>query len=91
MMVHCALTAKTGECNELDARTGTDTRRQTVLRCARGAPDVSRRRGIGGLPLYLVEFRVLAQERIEQAKEDWKTGKFAPVPGETEFIPLPES
>jgi len=29
--------------------------------------------------------------RIEQAKEDWKTGKFAPVPGETEFIPLPES
>ena len=31
------------------------------------------------------------KERIEQAKEEWKTGKFAPVPGETEFIPLPES
>jgi redox-sensitive bicupin YhaK (pirin superfamily) len=31
------------------------------------------------------------RERIEQAKEDWKTGKFSPVPGETEFIPLPES
>jgi redox-sensitive bicupin YhaK (pirin superfamily) len=30
-------------------------------------------------------------ERIEQAKEDWKSGRFAPVPGETEFIPLPES
>jgi hypothetical protein len=30
------------------------------------------------------------RERIEQAKEDWKTGKFAPVPGETEFIPLPD-
>jgi redox-sensitive bicupin YhaK (pirin superfamily) len=30
-------------------------------------------------------------ERIEQAKEAWKSGKFAPVPGETEFIPLPES
>jgi redox-sensitive bicupin YhaK (pirin superfamily) len=30
------------------------------------------------------------RERIEQAKEDWKTGRFAPVPGETEFIPLPE-
>jgi redox-sensitive bicupin YhaK (pirin superfamily) len=29
MIVHCALTAKTGECNELDACTGTDTRRQT--------------------------------------------------------------
>jgi len=31
------------------------------------------------------------KERIEQAKEDWKTGRFGPVPGETEFIPLPES
>ncbi len=30
------------------------------------------------------------KERIEQAKEDWKTGRFAPVPGETEFIPLPD-
>jgi redox-sensitive bicupin YhaK (pirin superfamily) len=36
--------------------------------------------------LHLVEFCLLAQERIEQAKEDWKTGKFAPVPGETEFL-----
>jgi len=31
------------------------------------------------------------RERIEQAKEDWKTGRFAPVPGETEFIPLPDA
>jgi redox-sensitive bicupin YhaK (pirin superfamily) len=31
------------------------------------------------------------KERIEQAKEDWKAGRFAPVPGETEFIPLPET
>lgn len=30
-------------------------------------------------------------ERIEQAKQDWRDGKFAPVPGETEFIPLPEA
>jgi redox-sensitive bicupin YhaK (pirin superfamily) len=30
------------------------------------------------------------RERIEQAKEDWKTGRFAAVPNETEFIPLPE-
>jgi hypothetical protein len=28
--------------------------------------------------------------RIEQAKADWKEGRFAPVPAETEFIPLPE-
>jgi redox-sensitive bicupin YhaK (pirin superfamily) len=30
-------------------------------------------------------------ERIEQAKEDWKTGRFKLVPGETEMIPLPET
>ena len=30
------------------------------------------------------------KERIEAAKEDWKTGRFGPVPNETEFIPLPE-
>jgi redox-sensitive bicupin YhaK (pirin superfamily) len=28
-------------------------------------------------------------DRIEQAKNDWKAGRFAAVPGETEFIPLP--
>jgi hypothetical protein len=30
-------------------------------------------------------------ERIEQAKRDWREGRFAPVPGETERIPLPTS
>jgi redox-sensitive bicupin YhaK (pirin superfamily) len=30
-------------------------------------------------------------ERIEQAKADWKAGRFAPVPEETERIPLPET
>lgn len=30
------------------------------------------------------------KERIEQAKRDWREGRFAIVPGETEFIPLPE-
>ncbi|MBE0529841.1 MAG: pirin family protein [Rhodospirillales bacterium] len=29
------------------------------------------------------------RERIEDAKEDWKSGRFRPVPGESEFIPLP--
>jgi len=28
-------------------------------------------------------------DRIEQAKQDWRAGRFAKVPGETEFIPLP--
>jgi redox-sensitive bicupin YhaK (pirin superfamily) len=32
-----------------------------------------------------------SQERIEQAKEDWKADRFAPVPDETQPIPLPES
>jgi redox-sensitive bicupin YhaK (pirin superfamily) len=33
-----------------------------------------------------------SQDRIEQAKLDWKNGRFPKVPGdETEFIPLPES
>ena len=31
-----------------------------------------------------------SQERIEQAKEDWRQGRFDKVVGETEFIPLPE-
>ncbi|MGO3929745.1 pirin family protein [Rhodopseudomonas pseudopalustris] len=31
-----------------------------------------------------------SKERIEQAKQDWKTGRFATVPQEHEFIPLPE-
>lgn len=31
-----------------------------------------------------------SRERIEQAKEDWVQGRFKPVTGETEFIPLPE-
>ena len=31
-----------------------------------------------------------SKERIEQAKQDWKSGRFAPVPNEHEFIPLPE-
>jgi hypothetical protein len=30
------------------------------------------------------------RERISQAKQDWKNGRFAKVPGEDEFIPLPE-
>ena len=29
-------------------------------------------------------------ERIERAKADWAAGRFPKVPGETEFIPLPE-
>jgi redox-sensitive bicupin YhaK (pirin superfamily) len=31
-----------------------------------------------------------SRDRIEQAKADWVSGRFAQVPGETEFIPLPD-
>ena len=34
-------------------------------------------------------FVASSTERIEQAKADWREGRFAPVPDETEFIPLP--
>ena len=30
------------------------------------------------------------RERIEQAKADWRSGRFESVPGESEFIPLPD-
>jgi redox-sensitive bicupin YhaK (pirin superfamily) len=43
-------------------------------------------------PRYLFwNFVSSSRERIEQAKADWKAGRFGKVPGdETEFIPLPE-
>jgi redox-sensitive bicupin YhaK (pirin superfamily) len=31
-----------------------------------------------------------SKERLEQAKEDWKEQRFPKVPGEAEFVPLPE-
>jgi redox-sensitive bicupin YhaK (pirin superfamily) len=50
---------------------------------------------IGGAPLdgprhIWWNFVSSRKDRIEQAKDDWRQGRFAPVPGETEFIPLPE-
>ncbi len=48
---------------------------------------------LGGEPLekrhIWWNFVSSSRERIEQAKEDWKNRKFAPVIDETEFIPLP--
>ncbi|WP_137124187.1 pirin family protein [Roseomonas sp. HF4] len=43
-------------------------------------------------PRYLYwNFVASSRERLEQAKADWKDGRFAKVPGdEAEFIPLPE-
>ena len=50
---------------------------------------------IGGDPLdgprYLAwNFVSSRRERLQQAADDWAAQRFDPVPGETEFIPLPE-
>jgi redox-sensitive bicupin YhaK (pirin superfamily) len=50
---------------------------------------------LGGAPLdgerhLWWNFVSSSRERIERAKAEWKSGQFAQVSGETEFIPLPE-
>jgi redox-sensitive bicupin YhaK (pirin superfamily) len=32
-----------------------------------------------------------SRDRIEKAKADWAAMRYAPIPGETEFIPLPQN
>jgi hypothetical protein len=48
---------------------------------------------IGGAPLgprYMWwNFVSSRRDRVVQAADDWAAGRFAPVPGETDFIPLP--
>ena len=58
------------------------------------APASARVMLLGGAPMdgprYIFwNFVSSSRERIEQAKEDWRAGRFAPGPGETESIPLP--
>ena len=50
---------------------------------------------VGGAPLdgerhLWWNFVSSSTARIEQAKRDWAEGRFAPIPGESEFIPLPD-
>jgi redox-sensitive bicupin YhaK (pirin superfamily) len=59
------------------------------------AADAARLMLLGGAPMdgprhIWWNFVSSSAERIEAAKADWKAGRFAPVVGETEFIPLPE-
>jgi redox-sensitive bicupin YhaK (pirin superfamily) len=72
----------------------------TLLVFAKGEPASLRATGagrvalIGGAPLegerhIWWNFVASSPERIERAKRQWADGKFAKVPGETEFIPLP--
>ncbi len=51
---------------------------------------------LGGAPLdgkrhLWWNFVASTPERLEQAKADWKNGRFDKVPGDDEFIPLPEN
>ncbi len=60
-----------------------------------GALAESRLMLVGGAPLdgprYIWwNFVASSRERIERAKEDWAAQRFPRVPGETEFIPLPD-
>ncbi len=49
---------------------------------------------IGGAPLghrfIWWNFVSSSRERLLKAADDWAAGRFPPVPGETEFIPLPD-
>jgi hypothetical protein len=59
------------------------------------APSAARILLFGGEPLdgprhLWWNFVSSSPERIEQAKADWKAARFPPVPGDAEFIPLPE-
>ena len=59
------------------------------------AASASRVMLLGGAPLegrrhIWWNFVASSPERIEQAKADYKAGRFAKVPGEDDFIPLPE-
>jgi redox-sensitive bicupin YhaK (pirin superfamily) len=67
--------------------------RQVILRASGSMP--VRLMLLGGEPMegprYLSwNFVSSSSDRIEQAKEDWRHQRFAPVPDETEFIPLPD-
>ncbi|HEX5632963.1 MAG TPA: pirin family protein, partial [Gemmatimonadales bacterium] len=69
-------------------------RRGVSVTLAGGGPGPTRLVLLGGEPMdgprYLAwNFVASAPERLEQAKEDWRAGRFPPVPGETESIPLP--
>jgi redox-sensitive bicupin YhaK (pirin superfamily) len=68
---------------------------QTAVTLMAGRNGSARVMLLGGEPMdgprYLSwNFVSSSEERIEQAREDWRKMAFPSVPGETEFIPLPD-
>ena len=58
------------------------------------APGAAKLMLLGGDPLdgerhIFWNFVSSRKDRLEQAKDDWRAGRFAKVPGDDEFIPLP--
>jgi redox-sensitive bicupin YhaK (pirin superfamily) len=81
---------------------GTDLPARHLIVLERGARHVLRARTplramlLGGEPLdgrrhLWWNFVSSSKERIEQAKDDWREGRFGRIQGDDEFIPLPES
>lgn len=67
----------------------------TAVTLGAAGPGAARLMLLGGEPMegprYLAwNFVSSSVDRIEQAKEDWKAQAFPKIPGETEFIPLPD-
>jgi len=50
-----------------------------------------RERDLGGFSVRRVLPAGRGIAHSERTKQDWKLGRFAAVPGKTEFIPQPES
>jgi redox-sensitive bicupin YhaK (pirin superfamily) len=84
---------------EIAGQTGTFGEAQFVI-FKPGAEIVLRARGgahlmlVGGEPFseprhIYWNFVSSSKDRIEQAKDDWRHGRFPEIAGETEFIPLP--
>ena len=86
---------------EIEGQTGSFTKDQLIV-FKPGAEIVLKASGaarlmiLGGEPLpeqrhIFWNFVSSSKERIEQASRDWRKRQFPGVPGETEFIPLPDA
>jgi len=61
-----------------------------IAHSERTPPELRARGGrVFGLQMWVALPRA-EEESAPQAKADWQAGRFALVPGETEFVPLPE-